>query len=89
MYSVKRDLGNLPISAVDPESIYSKRDFPGTAILGFVLFEGTIGHLDPRTEHLRVRHYNSRHVSEPRSRGDHRGGGRGLCGCGELLKRES
>jgi hypothetical protein len=32
----------LPISAVDPESIYSKRDFPGAAIFGFVLFERTI-----------------------------------------------
>jgi hypothetical protein len=80
----------LPISAVDPESIYSKRDFPGASIFGFVLFERNIWPHRPENEALDGSALQQRAYLEAEiAAAITVAAVEGLCGCGELLKRES
>jgi hypothetical protein len=82
--------GNLPISAVDPESIYSKRDFPGASIFGFVPFERNIWPHRPENEALEGSALQQQAYLEAEiAAAITVAAVEGLCGCGELLKRES
>jgi hypothetical protein len=84
------DLGNLPISAVDPESLYSKRDIPGAAIFRFVLFERTIRPYQPENGALEGSALQQQACLEAEiAAAITVAPVKGLCGCGELLKRES
>jgi hypothetical protein len=78
----------LPISAVDLESIYSKRDVPGAAIFDFVLFERTIWPLRPENGALEGSALQQKACLEAEiGAAITVAAVEALCGCGELLKR--